>query len=199
MSRLSKSFMVLLMGAILLASPSLFAAKSKTSTAYDLKLTSAMSLPSAASNVSISKDGRFIYLFTFNNPGLPIVQLYENVNGSLVLRQSLDTDVSFPLAWTGYANQDFTLFSVVDIPNMVPPFHARIRILDRNFNVLVTQLFTGDSIPFLDVGRFSPDSQFLTFGFSHGFFDRAAINRTPCHPRFSRFASGPRSNLSKGR
>ena len=132
----------------------------------DFKLSSALSVPSGFSEPSISQDGSLAYVFVENIPGFPIAQIYQNINGTLVLSKSINTDPAFPFSWDGYASKDFTRFSVIDIPSITPPFMARIRILDANLNTLVSREFTGDDVPFLNVGQFSPDGQYVTFGFS---------------------------------
>ncbi len=157
----------LLTTALVLTSSALFAEKNIPSTiARDLQLKSALSVPSAFSEPSISGDGSIVYVFMQNLPGFPIAQIYQNVHGVLSLRNSLNTDPAFPFSWDGYANTDFSRFSVIDIPSMSLPFMARFRLLDGNLNTVVSRILTGDSIPFLNAGRFSPDGQYVTFGYS---------------------------------
>lgn len=133
----------------------------------DLKLSSALSQPSYFSEPSISEDGRFTYVVMGNEPGFPIAQIYENVDGTLVLRKSINTDPAFPFPVDGFANKDFTLFSVIDVAvDAVPPFTARIRILDRDLNTLATRVSPAGDVGFGNGGRFSPDSKYVTVGYS---------------------------------
>ncbi len=138
----------------------------KTDSNLDFKLSSALSVPSGFSEPSISEDGSLVYVFMQNIPGFPIAQIYQNINGTLVLSKSINTDPLFPFSWDGYASKDFTRFSVIDIPSVTPPFMARIRILDANLNTLASQPFTGDFVPFINGGQFSPDGKYVTFGYS---------------------------------
>lgn len=132
----------------------------------DLKLSSALSVPAYSTEPSISKDGRFVYAFFANGPGLPLAQIYENVDGALVLRHSIDVDPEFPFPFDGFANEDFTLFSVVDVASTGPPFTARIRIFDANLNTLVSRVAGAGDVGFGNGGYFSPDGRYVTFGFS---------------------------------
>lgn len=137
-----------------------------TAAHLDLKLSSALSQPTYFAEPSISEDGRFTYVVLGNEPGFPIAQLYENVKGTLVLRKSLNVDSAFPFPFDGFANKDFTLFSVIDVAvDAVPPFTARIRILDADFNILATLVAPAGDVGFGNGGRFSPDNKYVTFGF----------------------------------
>ncbi len=71
-------------------------AKKNTSN-LDFKLSSALSVPSGFSEPSISEDGSLVYVFMQNIPGFPIAQIYQNINGTLVLSKSINTDLAISL------------------------------------------------------------------------------------------------------
>lgn len=137
----------------------------------DLVLTDALSVPSLGSEPSISKDGKLVLVNIGNPPGLPVAQLYKNEKGKLILLQQLIGDVDFPFPSDSWADPDFKLFSGVDSNGTDGANNTRVRIVDRNFNLVASRLFsTGDAVTLGSVlgGFFSPDGKYVTLQYTVG-------------------------------
>lgn len=135
----------------------------------DLVLTDALSVSSAGSEPSISKDGKLILVNLGNAPGLPAAQLYANEKGKFKLLSQLIGEATFPEPTDSWASPDFTRFSGIDSTGTNAPNNTRIRITDRNFNVLATALFSTGDAPIVGSilgGFFSPDGKYVTLQYT---------------------------------
>jgi len=142
----------------------------------DLKLTDALSRPSLGpTNDSISCDGSKVYV-TYNVTGTEggiMAELFDNVNGKLITRETLTLDPNYPIVLGGFASPDFKRFSILDgVPTGPNSFDGRIRILDKNFNTLVERVIssTVGNFDFFTVtgGRFSDDGKYLSLAAGDG-------------------------------
>lgn len=135
--------------------------------AQDVKLSSALSRPALFSTEpSISRNGDQVYLYYANqDPGQLIAELFDNVHGTLQSVQQLFLDPNFPVPWDGFASPDFKRFSIVESTFTNTPDNARIRILDKNFNVLASRTFTitfgGNGNGGILGGTFSEDGKYV--------------------------------------
>lgn len=108
---------------------------------------------------SISHDGQFIYV-VFTDTNENISQFFQNVNGKLFPGNALAKDNAFPDTQSGFANNKFTRFSLLDADD--PNGLGRIRIFDQSYNQIAQRTFNdviGNAV-FLG-GKFSPDDRYV--------------------------------------
>lgn len=142
----------------------------------DLELVSGFAIPAVIGIVSsISTDGAQAYLTYLNLEDTtitsqPIVaQLYDNVNGTLVVSRTLPADSARPIAWQGYASRDFTKFSVLQSDDAG---HIRIRVYTPgtgpDFSLFGTFEVFPSNITYSNVmgGTFSEDGHYVIYGYN---------------------------------
>lgn len=158
---------------VFLSCSSVLLAKSSTQNTckkskIEINLSDGFAIPSNFLTIPcISQNGDQVFLSFWNNgqgTAQPVAQLYNNVNGTLVLAQTYPYDpVNFPMAAYGAASPDFTKFSVIENNTFSK---IRVRVLDQGFNVIAERIFTNDFHYGPDGGRFSEDSHYLIFTYS---------------------------------
>jgi hypothetical protein len=122
------------------------------------RITSGYSAP-----VAISKCGKRIYCvydLTISQTETLEAELFCNSNGQLETKRTLQGDLNYPNVDGGDASPCFTKFSVLDDDGINT---ARLRILDKNFNVLVTKYFNDYYAPgySFNGGSFSEDGSMI--------------------------------------
>lgn len=151
--------------------------------ALDVTLTDAISRPSSEFPIqpSLSKHGDQAYLvyeIALQTPEQVIAEIFANNNGKLESTAQLIGDLDFISIDNGFANRDFTRFTLIDdnpLPFTPNPNTVRIRLFDivnGNFNQLAERTFDDflpGSIfrPFFSAqgGVFSPDGQFIVMSY----------------------------------
>ncbi len=164
--------------AILAVSTS-FCAESKPRKVLKAELSSGFATPSIDGTLGyLSPNGDQAYLFFANfyntlEPTQPAAQLFNNVNGELVVAQTLPFDPKYPATWYGWASQDFSRFSVLEsgictpFPKCAPTIaNMRIRILDQSFNVVGSRVFSNPNFDIVMGGSFSEDNHYVAFSYA---------------------------------
>lgn len=113
--------------------------------------------------VSISKDGHYVYIVYNSKQTLTPVteaELFMTKDETLTSLRTFSGDLIYTSIDGGYASNDFNLFSILD-DNQVNT--ARLRIIDKNFNLVSTTLFTDFYAPGFSFigGKFSHDGKLV--------------------------------------
>lgn len=113
--------------------------------------------------VSISDSGKYIYIvynITVAQTGSLISELFENVNGKLVSIRSIYGNVQYNNIDSGFASPDFKYFTLLDDDQINT---ARIRLFDKNMNLITTRLFDDFySVGYsFNGGTFSQDGKYI--------------------------------------
>ncbi len=161
--------------AILAVSTS-FCAESKPRKVLKAELSSGFATPSIDGTLGyLSPNGDQAYLVFANlydtlEPTQPMAQLFNNVNGELVVAQTLPFDPKYPATWWGWASQDFSRFSVLQSgicsPTPCVISNMRIQILDQNFNVVGSRVFKNPNFVVVMGGSFSEDNHYVAFSYA---------------------------------
>lgn len=149
-----------------------YVTKGKAQCKLDVNLVSGFAIPSVDGTVALlSKNGDQAYLFYGNfQDNFPatiiqqqVAQLYNNVNGQLVLAKTFPFDPKLPLSYFGLASKDFSKFSVLQANEVA---NMRISVLDQNFNVTAQRTFIDPSFSYVMGGSFSEDNHYLLFAYA---------------------------------
>ena len=114
---------------------------------------------------SISKDGKLIYtVYTETSDKTNIAEFFGNNHGNLFSIIKLPMDSEFPEVQSGYSNQNFNRFTLLDENGI----QGRLRLFDSNFTKL-TERIVGIGV-FFQGGVFSLDNKYISVSFVNQIF-----------------------------